>query len=366
MAIDEAGRPETPPAPCPLPPLARAFMASGLAVFAVGTLYFGAKLIVPVVEALLVCFILNATAGAIRRLPVFGRRLPWPLALLFAAIAAFALGFWVVQSVLREIVAMSPVVAGYQQSLGPMLDRLAGSVGLAGGDLPGRLAETFTVGQALRQIVAATAGTIGHFSIVAIYAGFLLVDQQFLDRKLRALLPDPAQRERTRGLLAKVSGSIQAYLLIMTAMSVLTAVLSYAVMRLAGLDYAFFWATAIFFLNYIPTIGSILGTALPATFALLQFQQFVPAAIVLAGIGAVQFVVGNILLPRVAGHVLNISLAVTIFSLFFWGALWGVTGLFVAMPLTAVLIIALGHFAPTRPLAILLSKAGDLDLPEDA
>ena len=83
-------------------------------------------------------------------------------------------------------------------------------------------------------------------------------------------------------------------------------------------------------------------------------------------IGAVQFVVGNILLPRVAGHVLNISLAVTIFSLFFWGALWGVTGMFVAMPLTAVLIIALGHFAPTRPLAILLSKAGDLDLPEDA
>ena len=61
--------------------------------------------------------------------------------------------------------------------------------------------------------------------------------------------------------------------------------------------------------------------------------------------------------------VLNISLFVTIFSLFFWGALWGVTGMFVAMPLTAILIIAFGHFEPTRPLAVLLSRAGELNGP---
>jgi AI-2 transport protein TqsA len=146
----------------------------------------------------------------------------------------------------------------------------------------------------------------------------------------------------------------------MTAVSALTAVLSYAVMRLAGLDFAFFWAVAIFFLNYIPTIGSILGTVLPAAFALLQFQALAPVLAVLAGIGAVQFVIGNILLPRMAGQVLNISLAATIFSLFFWGALWGITGMFVAMPLTAILIIAFGHFDPTRPVAVLLSRTGEL------
>ena len=62
---------------------------------------------------------------------------------------------------------------------------------------------------------------------------------------------------------------------------------------------------------------------------------------------------------------LNISLAVTIFSLFFWGALWGVTGMFVAMPLTAMLVIGFSHFEATRPIAILLSRTGALDVSGD-
>ena len=79
-----------------------------------------------------------------------------------------------------------------------------------------------------------------------------------------------------------------------------------------------------------------------------------------------QFVIGNILLPRMAGQVLNISLAVTIFSLFFWGEFWGVTGMFVAMPLTAILIIAFGHFHDNRPVAVLLSRTGALSRPGGA
>ena len=84
----------------------------------------------------------------------------------------------------------------------------------------------------------------------------------------------------------------------------------------------------------------------------------------LAGVGLVQFVIGNILLPRLAGGSLNISLFVTILSLFAFGALWGVTGMFVAMPLTAMLVIVFAHFEATRPIAILLSRTGELDVPE--
>ena len=74
---------------------------------------------------------------------------------------------------------------------------------------------------------------------------------------------------------------------------------------------------------------------------------------------------GNMLLPRIAGGALNISLAVTIFSLFFWGALWGVTGMFVAMPLTAMMVIAFSQIEATRPIAILLSRTGALDVSGD-
>jgi AI-2 transport protein TqsA len=213
----------------------------------------------------------------------------------------------------------------------------------------------------LWRLVTAMAALVSQSGIVMIYVGFLLVDQQFFERKLVALVPDPVRRAQTRLVLERIADAILAYLQVMTLMSLLTAALSYAVMRLVGLDHALFWATMIFFLNYIPTIGSILGTVLPGLFALLQFGELWPAFLALTGVGAVQFVVGNILLPRVSSGTLNISLFVILFSLFAFGALWGVTGMFVAMPLTAILIITFSYFETTRPIAILLSRDGALE-----
>jgi len=179
--------------------------------------------------------------------------------------------------------------------------------------------------------------------------------------KLRLLVPDPERQARVRALLGRIVGAIHAYLRVMAFVSALTAGLSYAVLVAVGVEYAGFLATTIFFLNFIPTIGSILGTVLPVAFALLQFQSFWPPALVLAGVGLVQFVIGNILLPRLSSGTLNISLFVTLFALFAWGAVWGVTGMFVAMPLTAILIIALSYFPATRPFAIALSRTGEVE-----
>jgi predicted PurR-regulated permease PerM len=147
----------------------------------------------------------------------------------------------------------------------------------------------------------------------------------------------------------------------MTVVSLTTASLSYLVLLAFGVEHAFFLAATIFILNYIPTIGSIVGTVLPAFFALIQYQAAGPTLGVLAGIGLVQFVIGNIVLPRLAGTSLNLSLFVTILSLFLFGALWGVTGMFVAMPLTAMLVIVFQSFESTRPLAILLSRTGNVE-----
>jgi hypothetical protein len=74
----------------PLPPLARAFLGFGLAFFAAATLYLGAAVLVPLVEAVFVWFVLNAMASGLRRLPVIGPRLPRAAALLLSALAVLA------------------------------------------------------------------------------------------------------------------------------------------------------------------------------------------------------------------------------------------------------------------------------------
>jgi AI-2 transport protein TqsA len=349
-----------------LPPLARAFLAAGLTFFVVATLYFAASVLVPVAEAVVVWFVLNAVAGGLRRLPGLGRHLSPGGALALAALVALAVGVYVVQTSVRTAALLGPATLGFRDAMNPLIAWAAGILGIPQEDLLKRMAGGLGLESVLRQVVAGMIAAVSQFSIVGIYVAFLLVDQQFFDLKLRALVPDPDRQARARALLERIRGAVEAYLRVMTLVSGLTAILSYAVMRLAGLDYAGFWATTIFFLNFIPTVGSILGTVLPTAFALLQFQAVAPAAGVLAGVGAVQFFIGNVLLPRLAGGTLNISLFVTLFSLFAWGALWGVTGMFVAMPLTAILIIVFSNFEATRPVAVLLSKTGDFRVDDGA
>ena len=125
-----------------------------------------------------------------------------------------------------------------------------------------------------------------------------------------------------------------------------------------GLDLAGFWAFVIFLLAYIPTIGSLLGVIFPALMALLQFGGISEFLIIAVGLGAAQLVIGNVLEPRMMGRSLNLSSLVVIVSLAVWGSLWGVTGMFLSVPITVVLMIILAQFKQTRPIAILLSANG--------
>jgi predicted PurR-regulated permease PerM len=79
----------------------------------------------------------------------------------------------------------------------------------------------------------------------------------------------------------------------------------------------------------------------------------------LAGLWLVTFVVGNILLPRMQGDSLNMDPLIVLLSLAFWGALWGLTGMFLSTPLTVLAMVVLAQFEGSRWIAILLSADGD-------
>ena len=103
----------------------------------------------------------------------------------------------------------------------------------------------------------------------------------------------------------------------------------------------------------------------PFAFALVQFQRFGPALFLLVIIGIVQFVIGNIVQPRLAGKMLNMSGFVVILALFVWGALWGIVGMFLAVPITAIMMIIMSNFDATRPVAILMSQSGSIENMEE-
>jgi len=341
--------------------LTKTFLVSGLVVLAAIVLIYGSGVLIPLAIALLVWFLINAIASGFQRISFGSLKIPRALALALSMAAIVIAGFFVVDLVIVNVSEMSTRTIDFNKSLNPLIDKVADFAGISNKDVLNQIFDKIGLENLFSKIVGAMAGFASQLGVILVYVIFLRIEQQFFDAKLNALVRDDGKRQRIHNILDRIARDIQSYMRIMTLLSGLTAMLSYAAMKWIGLEHAAFWATLIFILNFIPTIGSVLATALPALFALLQFQNFTEPLILLAVIGLIQFVIGNFLQPRLAGKTLNMSQFVVILSLFVWGAMWGVTGMFLAVPMTAILMIILSNFESTRPVAILMSQRGQLE-----
>ncbi|MHC4061710.1 MAG: AI-2E family transporter, partial [Planctomycetota bacterium] len=104
--------------------------------------------------------------------------------------------------------------------------------------------------------------------------------------------------------------------------------------------------------------GSIVSTLLPIPIAVAQFQEPWPVILVVAIPGVLQITIGNVVEPKLMGKELNLHPVTVLLALSFWGLLWGIVGMCLAAPMTAVLRIILMQFDTFKPLAGLL--AGEL------
>jgi AI-2 transport protein TqsA len=340
--------------------LLNAFLVAGLLLIALIVLVRASGILIPLAVAFLFWFFINALARFYERLwsRWFGphRMIALPLAFL----TFLAISLMVVQLVVVNVSEIGARANEFEKSLDVLVGQVARITGTSNQEVINTIVNNLSIEKLVTAILLTMTGIASQFGIVFIYVIFLLVEQRFFDLKLRAVVVDEARRRQIRSMIERIGHDIQSYLWTMTVASVLTAVLSYAVMAVVGLDSAPFWAFLIFTLNYIPTVGSILATAIPALYSLLQFGDFGPFITLLVLIGTVQFFIGNIVQPRLAAKSLNLSQFVVILALFVWGAIWGIVGMFLAVPLTAIVMLVCSNFERTRPLAIVLSESGNL------
>jgi predicted PurR-regulated permease PerM len=223
--------------------------------------------------------------------------------------------------------------------------------------------------QVLVQTIAGRIQALASDAVfIFIYLGFLFAAAATFPAKLDSIFPAPEARERTRRMLTSIRISMERYLWVQTVASVIITALTFVTLQLLGMQNALLWSFIIFFLNYIPTIGSFVAVALTGIFALVQMPSLGGAVGVIAGVGLWQFVIGNFVQPRMTGDSLNLSTLVVLLALAVWGSLWGITGAFLAAPLTVMMMIILAQFPDTRWMAVLLSADGHPEVfaPEEA
>lgn len=190
--------------------------------------------------------------------------------------------------------------------------------------------------------------------IIFFFMVFILLESTAFKSKL-ALITG-GEKSTFFSVFQQIQGDMKSYFLVKTFTSISVAILSTIVMFFFGLDFFLFWAFIIFLLNYIPNVGSIIAVCFPVLFSLVQFESIYLTSVFLLMMVAAQMFIGNFVEPRLMGNRLNLSPLVILFSLIFWGTLWGPIGMLLSVPIMVMLNIIMSHIPATRPIAILLSE----------
>jgi predicted PurR-regulated permease PerM len=328
----------------------------------VALLYFLREILVPFILALVLAVLVNALVRFI------GNKSPWAprwsavlVAGLLVLLTAVVTALIFVQGA-AQIIKQAPM----------LLDRLDSTLEQIGRALhlkrPLHLV-TLTGSIDVPQLAANLLGSVGDFFsglvLMVTYFVFILAGRRHVEEKLKHLSDSPSGGKSVEAAAIQIAGDIETYLWVQTVTGLMIGAVSAVAMFSVGLNQTIFWTIVLFLLCYIPIIGVTVGSIIPALFALLQFDTWWQAAVVFGVVQLVAFVVGNFIYPRMQAETQNIDPVATLLSLAFWGYLWGLTGAFLAVPLTLIAMMICAHFPRARWIAVLLSNDGRVAFPSD-
>ncbi len=317
-----------------------------LSIVAVAAALFWLRsVMVPFVFAVLIAFSLMPLIN----LQVRYLRIPRALALLATLAANFVILGLLGVLISTSVGQLATRADDYLQRLVQLLDAVVAAI-------PEPFeAEVRRAVDSLSDISLSTAGTIlvtvtnellsllSSGLLVMIFVSFMLVGGSGFELK----------RNQFWG---EVQSRIQRYIIVKVLVSALTGVLVGLILALLGIDLALVFGVFAFLLNFIPSIGSIIATFLPLPFVLVSPDLSMTTCVLAFLLPMmVQFIVGNIIDPKMMGKTLDLHPVTLLLALIVWGTIWGVVGMLLAAPITAILKIIFERMEVTAPLAELLA-----------
>lgn len=242
------------------------------------------------------------------------------------------------------------IFGGIGEAIGPTLGLTPGSGLTELVDWKSMLINAVTV--ASGSIVTIVSMSI----LIFIFVLFLLLERQSLIPKFKVALPSRGGM-RVAIMFERINRQVSRYLVVKAVISSITGVMFYLGSLAVGLDFAIIWGVLAVLFNFIPNIGSIIITLLTVAMAVLQFfPDYARILYVALIMSMIQLVMGNILDPRFQGNQLNLSPFIILVSLAFWGYIWGIMGMFLAVPIMSVVQIFCSNVKVLKPIAIMISS----------
>jgi predicted PurR-regulated permease PerM len=198
----------------------------------------------------------------------------------------------------------------------------------------------FSVTKVFSNVMTTTMGIGWNFFLVIVFFLFIVAQGGQMHRRLKNVMSD-TDHKKTAISIKNIQVQIQRYLLTKTIISLCTAIVGMVLMLLYGVDFVLVCGILLFVLNFIPNVGSIIASFIPMLICLLQSGFDLRTVFFSLLIIATQMLFGNIIEPKVHGDRMNISPIIVLVSLIFWGWVWGIVGMILAVPFTSAINIIL-------------------------
>ncbi len=315
------------------------------------------NIFIPFFMSILLYFLFN---GVVKKLLLL--KIPKPIVLIFVLIFIFILFYFLgvlIYSSASSFIERFPV---YSDKVVEIIKNLLAQLKIPGEEVQnylkgidwGKAIDTSAVTSVISTTFGSFASFLGNLVLVLVFLMFMLAGRDALTGRINKAF-EHNRAEKIKGMVDDIDDQVQHYLLIKTFISLLTGIIAGIILFIGGIDFVVFSALLIFILNFIPNFGSIIATLFPLLIGFLQYGFTLRMLLVLIGLMITQFVIGNIVEPRVTGKSLNLSPIVILISLILWGYIWGIVGMMLAVPLTSAIKIFFENIPTLKPLAEIIS-----------
>jgi predicted PurR-regulated permease PerM len=339
----------------------RSIALTGLFILAVFyTIYFMRSVLLPIVLGLLLSYLLRPIVRALARL-----KIPLPVGAAFVLLGLFAIVSYGISALVTPAVGWiqkAPEgLTELQHKLLPV-KRSVAQVTQATGEIE-KLASTNADSKTVEvkqhpiteMFFMRTPEFVAIAVLLLIFLYFLLVYDQVFIAKLVKLLPTLADKKMAVAIAHDIESQISRYLFTITAINAFLGVAVGTAVGLLGLHNPVMWGVMVAVLNFVPYLGALTGIICMTIGAVLSFNSLGYALIFPGVYLAFGTLEGSFITPWVMGRSLSLNPVMILFSLTFWGWMWGIVGVILAVPILAAFKIFCAHIKPLEPLAEFLS-----------
>jgi predicted PurR-regulated permease PerM len=339
----------------------RSVALTGLFILAVFySIYFMRSILLPIVLALLLSYLFRPIVRGLAQL-----KIPLPVGAAFILIGFFALVGYGISALATPAVGwLQKAPEGLtqlQHKLLPVKKSVA-QVTQATGEIE-KLATTNAETKAVEvkrhpiteMFFMRTPEFIASAVLLSILLYFLLVYDQVFIAKLVKLLPTLSDKKTAVGIAHDIESQVSRYLFTVTAINTCLGLAVGTAVGLLGLRNPIMWGVMVALLNFVPYLGALTGIICMTIGATLSFDSLGYALIFPAVYLAFGTLEGSLITPWVMGRSLTLNPVIILLSLIFWGWMWGIVGIILAVPILAAFKIFCAHIKPMEPLAEFLS-----------